>query len=110
MRRIFLLVPALFAACATNPPPADAGPVQGGPPQPIQVHGVTPGHKCRTAGTEKFIGELGTRETGAAIKRTARAAVLRWGPPGYMLTMDYREDRVTVYLGPGRKITKISCG
>ena len=46
----------------------------------------------------------------AAIKRATRAAVLRWAPPGYMLTMDYREDRVTVYLGADRKITKVNCG
>jgi hypothetical protein len=24
--------------------------------------------------------------------------------------MDYREDRVTVHLGPDRKITQIRCG
>jgi hypothetical protein len=36
--------------------------------------------------------------------------VLRWAPPGYMMTMDYREDRVTVYLGEDRRITKINCG
>jgi hypothetical protein len=36
--------------------------------------------------------------------------VLRWAPVGVMLTMDYREDRVTVHLGPDRKITVIKCG
>jgi hypothetical protein len=106
MRRVFLLSPALLAACAANSPAQD----NRGPPQPTPVHGVTPGHKCRTAGTSQFIGKPGTSKTGAAIKRVTRAAVLRWAPPGYMLTMDYREDRVTVYLGPDRKITKINCG
>jgi hypothetical protein len=110
MRRALLLGPALLAACAANSPPGDAAPVEGGPPQRIPVHGVTPGHKCRAAGIDKFIGKPGTSATGAAIKRTTRAAVLRWAPPGYMLTMDYREDRVTVYLGDDRKVTKISCG
>jgi len=106
MRSIFLVAPALLAACAANSPPQDSP----GPPQPIPLHGVTPGHKCRTAGTRQFIGKPGTSQTGAAIKRAARAAVLRWAPPGYMLTMDYREDRVTVYLGEDRRITKVSCG
>jgi hypothetical protein len=105
MRRIALLAPALFNACATSSPAANAG-----PPQPTPIHGVTPGHKCTPQGTERFIGQSGTSQTGAAIKRVTRAAVLRWAPPGYMLTMDYREDRVTVYLGPDKKITKISCG
>lgn len=106
MRRISLFVPALLGACAASSPPQDSP----GPPQPTPIHGVTPGHKCRTGQTSQFIGREGTSETGAAIKRASRAAVLRWAPPGYMLTMDYREDRVTVYLGADRKITKINCG
>jgi hypothetical protein len=56
------------------------------------------------------MGQPGTRVTGAAIKRATNAAVLRWAPPGVMLTMDFREDRVTVYLGPDKKVTKINCG
>jgi hypothetical protein len=97
MRKIALLAPALLAACATAP-------------AATPVHGVTPGHKCDAAGTGRFIGQPGTRVTGAAIKRAAKAAVLRWAPPGVMLTMDFREDRVTVYLGPDKKVTKINCG
>lgn len=97
MRRALLLAPSLLAACATAP-------------AETPVHGVTPGHKCETAGTDRFIGATGTGETGAAIMRASHAAVLRWAPPGVMLTMDYREDRVTVHLGPDRKITRIRCG
>jgi hypothetical protein len=100
----------LLGACATTSPAADPAPIEGGPPQPTPIHGVTPGHKCDTAATSRFIGQPGTSETGAQIKRASKAAVLRWAPPGYMLTMDYREDRVTVYLGPDRKVTKVSCG
>jgi hypothetical protein len=97
MRKIMLVAPALLAACATAP-------------AATPVHGVTPGHKCDAAGTGRFIGQPGTQVTGAAIKRATNAAVLRWAPPGVMLTMDFREDRVTVYLGPDKKITKINCG
>jgi hypothetical protein len=97
MRKVLLLAPALLAACSTAP-------------AQVPVHGVTPGHKCETAGTERFIGQAGTSESGAAIMRVSHAAVLRWAPPGVMLTMDYREDRVTVYLGPDRRITQIRCG
>jgi hypothetical protein len=97
MRKIALLAPSLLAACATAP-------------AATPVHGVTPGHKCDATGSDRFIGQPGTRVTGAAIKRATKAAVLRWAPPGVMLTMDFREDRVTVYLGSDRKITKINCG
>lgn len=97
MRRALVFAPALLAACSTAP-------------AETPVHGVTPGHKCQTAGTDRFIGQPGTSATGAAIMRVSHAAVLRWAPPGVMLTMDYREDRVTVHLGPDGKVTEIKCG
>ena len=80
------------------------------PPELIPVRGETPGHTCSLAGTDRYIGKAGTSATGAAIKRASNAAVLRWAPPGYVLTMDYRVDRVTVYLGEDRRVTRISCG
>ncbi|HVU28867.1 MAG TPA: I78 family peptidase inhibitor [Sphingomicrobium sp.] len=97
MHKTLALAPLLIAACSTAP--AD-------PP----VHGVTPGHKCETGGTERFIGKSRSSSTGEAIKRASHAAVLRWAPPGVMLTMDYREDRVTVHVGADGKITEIKCG
>jgi peptidase inhibitor I78 family protein len=97
MRKALALAPMLLAACSTAP--AD-------PP----IHGVTPGHKCQTEATAQFIGQTKTDSTGAAIKRASHAAVLRWAPPGIMLTMDYREDRVTVRLDPANRITDIRCG
>ena len=85
----------LIAACAAAQTP---------------IHGVTPGHKCQASGSEYFIGQAASSDIGAAILRETHAAVLRWAPPGVMLTMDYREDRVTVRLGPDRKITALNCG
>ena len=97
MRSFALVVPALLAACSTAP----AEPV---------VHGETPGHTCTAAGTDRFLGQAGTSDTGAAIMHATHAAVLRWAPPGYAMTMDFRADRVTVTLDEGYKITKINCG
>lgn len=106
MRKILLLAPALLAACTTGsfPPESPTG------AQSTPIHGVTPGHKCEAAGTGRFVGQTGNSETGALIMRATHAAVLRWAPRGYMLTMDYREDRVTVHLGPDYKVTEIKCG
>lgn len=78
--------------------------------QTIPIRGVTPNHTCRTAGTDKFIGKRRSATMGDLIKDVTRAAVLRWAPPGTMLTMDYRADRVTVYLDTRRRITKLNCG
>lgn len=97
MRKVLTLAPALLVACSTAP-------------AQTPVHGVTPGHKCQTAGTDQFIGRDGSAATGAAVMRASHAAVIRWAPPGVMLTMDYREDRVTIWLDSARKITQIKCG
>ena len=97
MRKILLLAPSLLAACSTAP----AAPI---------VHGQTPGHTCKADGTSQFIGQTRTDKVAGAIKHVSNAAVLRWAPPGVMLTMDYREDRVTVHLDAANKITEIRCG
>jgi hypothetical protein len=97
MRNLPILAAAMLGACSTAP-------------AATPVHGVTPGHKCEAAGTGQFVGQAGTSETGAAIMRATHAAVLRWAPPGTMLTMDFREDRVTVHLDEANKVTEIKCG
>ena len=96
MRSLALLLPALLAACATV----------GDPP----VHGETPGRICHAAGTDRFIGQAGTSETGAAILSATHSATLRWAPPGYMLTMDFSPSRVTVRLDSAYKVISINCG
>ena len=97
MRKFLLVAAMLIGACSTAP-------------AEIPVHGVTPGHKCETAGTDQFVGKTANTDTGTQIMRVSHAAVLRWAPPGVMLTMDFREDRVTVHTGPDGKITEIRCG
>lgn len=95
--RAIVFLPVFLVACSTAP-------------AALPVHGVTPGYKCDAAGTDRFVGLTGDSKTGAAIKRATHSYVLRWAPPGKMLTMDYREDRVTVWLDAAYKITKIRCG
>ena len=97
MRSILFVPVAGLAACATVPPESN-------------VHGTAPGRICNAAGTENFIGQAGTSETGAAILAATHSATLRWAPPGYMLTMDFSASRVTVRLGPDYKVTAINCG
>ena len=95
MRSVALMAAVLLSACAAAQPP---------------VHGVTAGHRCQSGTGASFVGQSATSETGAAILRATHAAVLRWAPPGVMLTMDYRYDRVTVRTGPDGRITSVNCG
>ena len=99
MLKSVMFVAALIAACISGEAPAQT-----------PIHGNTPGHTCSTDGTDHFIGKTGSRRTGATIKRISHAAVLRWAPPFTMLTMDFRADRVNIYLDDHHKVTKITCG
>jgi hypothetical protein len=104
MRKPLVLVPALLGACSTAAAPGRA------PAPTTPVHGQTPGHVCTADGTKQFIGHARSDETAEAIKRVSQAAIVRWAPPGVAMTMDYRSDRVTVYLNASNTITKINCG
>jgi hypothetical protein len=97
MRKSLWLGPMLLGACAAVPPQSN-------------VHGAVPGRVCNATGTDSFIGQPGTSESGAAILKATNSAVLRWAPPGAMMTMDYSASRVTVHLDDAGRITKISCG
>ena len=95
MRKSVVAILCVLSACAATQPP---------------VRGETPDHHCRTSGTDRFVGQLRSEAVGAAIIKATHAALIRWAPPGVMLTKDFRDDRVTVYLGPDRKIIRIACG
>jgi hypothetical protein len=97
MRKAILLASALLGACSTVSPESN-------------VHGTVPGSICNAEGTNNFIGQPGNSETGKAIMKATNSAILRWAPPGYMLTMDFSASRVTVRLGPDYKVTAINCG
>lgn len=97
MRNLLIAALIIPTACATAPAE---------PP----VRGETPGRICNADGSARFIGRPGTSETGAEILRATNSAVLRWAPPGSMMTMDFSASRVTVHLGPDNRVTQISCG
>jgi len=90
MRKLAWLAPAFLAACVTAP----------------QQSGTV----CNAEGADRFIGQPGRGDTGAAILRATHARVLRWARPGMMLTMDFSPTRVTVRIGPDGKITAVNCG
>ena len=99
MRKIALIAPALLTACATAPA------AEPGPPAAVET-----GHACRSEGLGAFAGREATAETGAEILRVSGARHLRWVRPGMMVTMEFREDRVTVWLAAGNRIERVSCG
>lgn len=96
--RSVVIAALLLGGCATTAEP------------PIAVHGETPGHVCNAATVANYAGQVATAEVAVELVAKSRAAVLRWAPPGVMLTMDYRSDRLTVRLSTDNHILAINCG
>jgi hypothetical protein len=86
---------ALAASCATA--------------EQIPVRGETPGRTCIDADIQQFAGRQATAELGAEMMRVSRAGTLRWVPHGSVITMEYRSDRLTVFLDATNRIERLSC-
>ena len=83
------ILPVFLIGCATTPEAPSA---------------------CNGQAGEQFVGQTATSQTATAILRATHSTLLRWAPPGMMLTMDFNPSRVTVRLGPDQKVTQVSCG
>lgn len=94
-----LIVPGLaaplLAACATIGPAATP---------------ETPGGKCNKDGLQQFVGQPATAELGARVRSVSGSKTLQWVAAGSMVTMDFREDRVRVYLDEQNRVQRLSCG
>lgn len=86
----------LLAACATIKPEK---------PMTKRDGGV-----CSDSALQRFVGQPATVEVGAAVLRSSGAKTLQWVGAGMMVTMDYREDRVRVYLDQANKVARVACG
>jgi hypothetical protein len=97
VHRLLLLPAALLSGCAVAS--AQEAPVAG-----------QSGYVCRGEGLERFVGQAATQEIGAEMLRVSGARTLRWVSPGMAVTMDFREDRLTVYLDAANRIERSNCG
>ena len=87
---------ALLSACATTGEPTTAMPGSGG--------------TCSNDALAAYVGQKVTAEMGAELLAKSGARTLRWGAPGTAMTMDYREDRLTVSYDEAMIITSARCG
>jgi hypothetical protein len=92
MRKVAAL--ALFAsACSTIPADRPA-----------------PSGTCSNDGLNAFTGREATSDVGAEIMHMSGANILRWVPNGSVITMEFRADRVTIYLDANNKVERVNCG
>jgi hypothetical protein len=85
---------AALSACATTTPPGH----------------VADGGKCNAEPAQRFLGEKADVAHGLTIQQVTGSGVLRWAPPRSALTMDFREERVTIAYDDAMIITMITCG
>jgi hypothetical protein len=90
---------ATLAACATAQP---GSPYPGGNSADRYV--------CRNTMLEQFVGKAATAELGGDIIRASGSKTLQWIPAGTMVTMEFRENRVRIYLDEQNGVQRVSCG
>ncbi|WP_375291261.1 I78 family peptidase inhibitor [Qipengyuania sp.] len=78
-------------------------------PAPDDRASDRPDGQCQAAPARGLIGETASSDTGARALSLSGASRLRWGPPGVVWTMDYRQDRVNVRYDAAMTITEITC-
>ena len=86
----FLALTLLLAGCTTaaDPPPA----------------------KCEVEPLRALIGQPATDELGKEALRLSQARTLRWKPPGAIITMDFRPDRLNMSLDDQHRVIGFDCG
>ena len=101
MRRLALIAAtsALLGGCAT----ANAQ-------SPYPHRSAVESFECRNTGLPQFTGQPATPEVARRILTASGAKHLRWVAHGMMVTMEYRSDRVTVYLDQQSRIERAACG
>ena len=91
-----------LAACSVQQAPTAADP---GPPPPP---GST-ANKCDRTNIQQFVGKQRSAELEKQMLSVSGAAFVRWAEFGTMVTMEYRADRLTVFLDANNRVERISC-
>ena len=93
MRKYLLLGLIPFAAACTSMAPPVVAPVEA----------------CSPENLARYNGQVANDALAARMKRETGKTVIRWVQPGMAVTMDYREDRLTVYLDAANRVERTSC-
>lgn len=85
-----------LGACATAQPPAPA-------------NDAAPAHKCNGSNIQQFVGQVRSSALEQKMRQVSGAATVRWVPFGTAATMEFRADRLTVFLDANNRVDRISC-
>lgn len=99
MHKLLVLCPILLAGCATNTASS-----------PYPLRSGQENFVCRPTGLDQFVGQPASQDVAFNMLRASGAKTIRWVAPGQMVTMEFREDRLTVRTDASNKIASASCG
>lgn len=92
MRLLLVTLPAAaLAACATTAPPP------------------TSALRCDADPAKSYIGQPASQDLGARMLAASGASVIRWVGYGQVVTMEYREGRLTVGLDAQNRVSSVAC-
>ncbi len=94
MRSLLLIAPLALAACATT-----------GMAPPAPGDGV-----CRGDNLGQFAGRPATPQLDAEMMRVSGARIIRRVAKGMMVTMEYSDQRLTVWLTEDNRVERATCG
>jgi hypothetical protein len=69
-----------------------------------------PARACEAGRVQHFVGQSATPALVAKVRRQSGAALARRIAPDMRVTMDFRADRVNVWVGLNGEAQRISCG
>lgn len=109
MRPALALLPLCAAIAACSTPSGSAGPAAPAPDDP-GVKPIDAGPACRPEGLDAYVGKPATEAVLEELRTRSGARHLRVGKPGMAMTMDFRQDRLTLHVDADNRITSLSCG
>ncbi len=76
----------------------------------LPAKGAEGPHECRPEALEAFTGKAADEATIKKLVADSGARNARVVKPGMAVTMDFRQDRVTVHVNEQNRIERASCG
>ena len=100
--RLALIVPMFaIAGCATAEPAVVTAPVEA----PVEA-----ADSCGGDSLGQFVGQAQSEDLAKRILAATGARTIRWVEKDMMVTMEFRADRVTVYLDAAKRVERANCG
>ena len=65
---------------------------------------------CSVPDASRYVGRVATPALAGGAQAASGAALVRWLQPGTIVTMEYRADRLNIYLDAANKVVRLSCG